>query len=247
MARPETLAKGWNPPTSGWSRRAVYLPPLTREWWLQRLPGSAAVGAIGVAILFVSPYSGSSMVPIAATGIAILGALCSTLPFTRSWPVWDLIQWENKRTLPKARPDQAANLACLVRAGRAVTSRRPAAVRAELRDLAEPDSWVIVVAEFLKGEADIMEGTPPHTALLRERLPLLDGDYLPSAKVMLAVLDSGSEWLAGRDWRPRLVTCRTELGIHFSLWRALFPVRNVLILLAAMPVVPWAWFAWGGH
>ena len=54
----------------------------------------------------------------------------------------------------------------------------------------------------------------------------------PGLLVQLASLEAGAASLAHGDWRRPLIECRRELGLRFSLWRALWPTRWILITAA---------------
>lgn len=228
-------------PPFRWSRRALYLQPLVMEFWIQLILGLAALGVV----LACWNLSGSVLVPVAATVAAAGGIVSTTVPFARSWLAWDLLVWENKLALPRAEPDQSRNMEYLGRAGRALMARRPAAARSELANLSASSPAVALMGLFYLGQADLLEGHQPDVESFRSALESSGQGHEPAGEVMAAILESGSEWLAGRDWRAPLRSCRSALGIRLSPLRALWPVRTLLILLAISPIVPWAYWLWG--
>jgi hypothetical protein len=228
-------------PPFGWHGRALYLWPLVIESWVQRVLASAAL-----AVVLVCWYaSGSALVPVVATIAAVAGIVATTLPFGRSWPVWDVLVWENKLAVSEAEQDQIPNAHCLARAGRALMARQPGAVRSELANLSAPSPALALIGLFFLGEADLLEGRQPDVDGFRRAVAAGRDDHGPAGEVMAAILESGSEWLAGRDWRAPLRSCRTTLGVRMNPLRALWPVRNLLALLAITPLVPWAYWLWG--
>jgi hypothetical protein len=183
-------------------------------------------------------------VPVLATVVAVLGAAAGTIPFVRTMPVWDLIAWDNKRPLPKGDTEQRANYQVLARVVRAIATRRPDRARAALRQVEGPSGWALFLSQYLSGQADLLQKRRTDTGALKGMIDGLEEAYRPTAKIMLAALDGGAEWLEGRDWRVPFVVCRAELNIEPSIWRGLLPVRYFVILLMAFQLVPWAYWFW---
>ncbi len=228
-------------PPFRWSRRGLYLQPLVMEFWAQQLLGLAA----GVTILVSWRLSGSVLVPMVATLAAVAGIVSMTLPFARSWLIWDLLVWQRRLAVPHAEPDQVSNVGCLDRASRALVARQFAAVRAELANLSSASPLVALVGQFYLGQADVLEGRQPDLEAFRRALSAVGADPTSEGQIMAGILEAGSEWLDDRDWRAPLKARRRGVGIRFSLLRALWPVRNQIVLLAAAPLVPWAYWLWG--
>ena len=237
----------WTPPVAALrSKGAVWLPPLVGEWWKQLIPVFLAQA------LIFSTWSGFFLsvatpvyVPIAATLIAFLGAIVATVPHRRNMPVWDLIAWDNKRSLPASGPAQRDNARVVGRAIAAIWAGNPEGARATLTELNDPSEWVSFVALYVSGLASLLQRSKPETVPLREMIQTLDEGFRPTAMIMLAALEGGDAWLDGGDWRAPFSACRIELNIKPSTWRGLLPVRNGLIALAATPLIPWAWWLWG--
>jgi len=228
------------------SKRAVWLPPLMRDWLRQIAPLILALVIVLAAWygLFLSVAT-PIWVPMIATAIAILGAIGTAVPSIRNMPVWDLIAWDNKQSLPTASPEDEHNTQLLGRAARAIASRKPDRARAALSAVDTSSSWNTFVVRYLSGQADLLEKKKPDTEELRRMVEGFESVYRSTASIMLAALDGGCEWMDGRDWRAPFVACRTSLNIAPSVWRGLLPVRYFVIMLAAAQLVPWAWWLWG--
>jgi hypothetical protein len=223
-------------------RLLFWLPPLARERRLLAA-GSVVALAVMVVLCIVGEDPKTEAVPIAATAVALVACVSLLAPFRRSWPVWDLLVWENRLPTGGDSPGQSANLAVIQRAA-GLVAEHPEGVPAELEELSDADSWRVFWAGFLRAQATIVAGDTPDLEAVEITAEQVGPDLTSRANVMVAVLRSGSERAAGRDWRPPLIACRNKLGLH-SLWRGLWPVRYQLIFLAAAPALPWAWWIWG--
>jgi hypothetical protein len=215
-------------------------------WFTQGAPPILALAFVvaasyGLILSVATPM----WVPIAATAVALLGAIVTAVPSARNMPAWDLIAWENKVTLPEVKPDQQQNTQFVGRAAQAMAIRKPDRVRAALSQVDRPSAWISFLTGYLSGQADILEKRKPDTVELRADIEHLEDAYRPTARIMLAALEGGCEWLARSDWRAPFVACRADLNIKPSIWRGLLPVRYFVIMLAAAQLVPWAWWLWG--
>jgi hypothetical protein len=236
----------WTPPIRPLrSKRAICIWPLTLAWLKLLTVLLGTCGLVVAACLLAMAYPGQAIIAFGGTGIAATGFILIALKYLPIMHVWGLLSWEEDRGSPVPSPSQMKNIEPVQQAADALYGGRPDEVRKSLSGLTEPDPWFSFLGSFLRAEADVLERRPPDVAGLRKHLDRIPSEQMPSGKVMVAAVEAGSEWLAGRDWRAPLLACRAELGVRLSLWRELRPVRNALILIPALSIIPWAWAWWG--
>jgi len=158
--------------------------------------------------------------------------------YVRSWRVWDLLVWDSEQPWHTRQPSRMP----ATRRWSRPSSRWHGASRRPL----VPPSQVLpthALAEdngpLLQRIGDLMEGHAPDLARLAAQAERLDpGPRSNSAKVMMALLSAGSASLEGGDWRSPLLACRNQLGVRFSVRRALWPMRIAhVVMLEAYAIV----------
>jgi hypothetical protein len=216
-----------------WRGRILYLPPLTSEWRRARVATAAATGAAILWWAFVAhgtPWT--FLVPLVPLAIG-------PVLYIRSWRVWDLLVWDSEQPWYTPAAEQDAGYEAMSQAFLAVALRQPEAVRAAVTSVADLTVWQSTTALYYSGLADLMEGHMPDLAPLAAQSERLDPEARRnSANVMIALLAAGSASLADGDWRPPLLACRNQLGVRFSVRRALWPLRIAhVVMLAAYAIV----------
>jgi hypothetical protein len=225
-----------------WRGRILFLPPLTREWSRAR---AATATATGAAILWWAIVARGTpwtfLVPLVPLALG-------PILYLRSWRVWDLLVWDSEQAWFTPAAEQDAGYEAMSQAFLAVARRQPEAVRAAVTSVADLTLWQRTTALYYSGLADLMEGHIPDLAPLAAQPERLDpGPRRNSAKVMIALLAAGSASPADGDWRSPLLACRTQLGVRFSVRRALWPLRraHVVMLEGYAMVVLLVVVAWG--
>jgi hypothetical protein len=222
-----------------------FLPPLVREFRLKAIT-TLVVFLVVLLCLGVdslpSGISKSLAVPLAITCVATVTWVWAFRSRALFGGACDLILWEDKLPAYYEPVGQRPNLIALRRAGQLLAGD-PDAARIELDQISGSDAWLSMFASFLRSQADIRQGVAPDISTLRDRVASLGDSLKPRGLVMLAVVESGWEWVDGREWRKPLVECWRELGPR-SAWRWFSPFRGLLILLPAACLVPWAWWLW---
>jgi hypothetical protein len=204
---------------------APFPRPVIRGFVLEQ--ALLTVGAL-VSMAWMVEVSPFALWPAALVPAAVL--LAVPLLFVRVWPVWDLLAWMSG--LPSSPDADAsdADRAHLSELYRAVVARRPEDLRARLAVLDSSSLRVRAIASYYAGLADLWEGRAADLkALSAAAAEAGIGPWRAAAVSLRALLEAGSEDLAGRDWRGPLLACRKELGLRFSLWRGLWPIRWLMI------------------
>ena len=216
-----------------WRGRILYIPPLTLEWSRAR---AATATATGAAILWWAIVAGGTpwtlLVPLVPLALG-------PVLYVRSWRVWDLLVWDSEQPWHTPAAEQDAGYEAMVEAVVAVARRQPEATRAAVTSVADLTLWQRTTGLYYSGLADLMEGHAPDLARLAAQAERLDpGPRSNSAKVMMALLSAGSASLEGGDWRSPLLACRNQLGVRFSVRRALWPMRIAhVVMLEAYAIV----------
>ena len=209
-------------------RSRFVIDVLARSWALERVVVSVGVFA---SVLWFTAFSRTvlpgALVPVAAgLGLPLL--------FIRSWKVWDLYEWSLRANLSRRPLQPEPEWLALEGIALVLASRQTAQARS-LLDQAQPSTRSsIAVVAYLRAAADLLDKRVPDLQPMRAAIALFGPDDVgyPGLLVQLASLEAGAASLAHGDWRRPLIECRRELGLRFSLWRALWPTRWILITAA---------------
>ncbi len=198
---------------------------LARSWALEQ--AVVAVGVLAAVFWFVI-FSRTLLPGVLVPVAAILGV---PLLFIRSWEVWDVYEWHLRARMARRTPEPEPEILALEGIAIVLALRQTAQARALLDQIKPSSPSAIAAVAYARAAADLLEKRLPDLQPFRDSMRLFEKDDVryPGLLVQLASLEAGAADLRHENWRRPLVECRRELGIRFSLWRALWPIRRILI------------------
>jgi len=212
------------------SQVAVYPQPIVREFVLQQVAVLAAFLVSGTLAVELVPFT-----PLVDIGLPIMSMLLVNVVFIRDWRAWALI--DHVRRSNKANPiGQEPRPQVVTEALTAVVRRKPSEIRQHLDGFQSQNSRFMMYCAYSIGMADLIESKDPALSPLRDAVNNVTDNEATrhNGELLLAMLEAGSENLAGRDWRPPLNRCQAKVAAPLSPRRILFPTWSTVIGLTVV-------------